>query len=213
MAGQIASGERPATLLLLEHPPTFTTGRLGKPEHLLWDDAELARRRIEVHTTDRGGDFTYHGPGQLVGYPLLPLGKVDHRGHLPQVDYVGNLRRLEQVLIATLADFGLVGLRHQGLTGVWVKSDQAWVKLAAIGVKIDARGISRHGFALNLDPDMTNWQGIVPCGIDQYAVSSVAQQLGQPIPSAAVESSLVGHFGRTFGHQMQTVEAAVLPAA
>jgi len=206
MVRQIAEGQRPPTLLLLEHPHTFTTGRLGRPEHLLWDHGQLAARQIELHQSDRGGDFTYHGPGQLVGYPLLPLGSVDQRDHLPQADYVGYLRRLEQVLVNALGEFGVVGHRMDGLTGVWVSAGQSWAKVAAIGVKIDARGVSRHGFALNVDPDMTYWQGIVPCGIERYAVTSLAEQVGRPIDPEAVAGAVVQHFGRQFGYRMLKVE-------
>ena len=107
LAAQIAVGQAPPSLLLLEHPHIYTFGRRGKASNLLWDEATLRRRGVEVHWIDRGGDVTYHGPGQLVGYPLLPLGRVEASGHLPQADYVGYLRRLEEVLIRALASLGL----------------------------------------------------------------------------------------------------------
>ena len=107
LAAQIAVGQVPPSLLLLEHPHTYTFGRRGKASNLLWDEATLRQRGVEVHWIDRGGDVTYHGPGQLVGYPLLPLGRLEAAGHLPQADYVGYLRRLEEVLIRALASLGL----------------------------------------------------------------------------------------------------------
>ncbi len=124
-AARRAAGEVRDSLLLLEHPPVFTFGRSGHAENLLIDEAECMRRGIEVHWVDRGGDVTYHGPGQLVGYPILNLGKLDSSGRLPQADYVAYVRRLEDVLIAVLAGFGIVAGQRRGLTGVWVQPDVA----------------------------------------------------------------------------------------
>jgi lipoate-protein ligase B len=152
LAPLIASGDQPPILLLLEHPHTYTFGRSGKIENLLWDEAELQRRNVRVHWVDRGGDVTYHGPGQLVGYPLLPLGSpgisvdpTSNAAKLPQADFVGYLRRLENVLIAALDSLGAASFKQPGLTGVWVqspgsraKSQSLPAKIAAIGVKIDA---------------------------------------------------------------------------
>ena len=135
LASRVASGQAPPTLLLLEHPPTYTFGRRGNAENLLWDESELERKGIEVHWVDRGGDITYHGPGQLVGYPILPL-SIDGLGtnpdedavhvdspRIPQADFTGYLRKLESVLIQTLAGYGIVGGQIPGLTGVWVQAD------------------------------------------------------------------------------------------
>jgi lipoyl(octanoyl) transferase len=178
LAGEIAAGQRPPALLLLEHPHTFTFGRRGKSEHLLWDEAELEKRGVSTYWVDRGGDITYHGPGQLVGYPLLPLGnqgliaKNEDKPRIPQADYVGYVRRLEHVLTAVLKTFGIAGKQLNGLSGVWTENRSGSLsKIAAIGVKVDARGISRHGFALNVNPDMSYWNGIIGCGlmvIQQY---------------------------------------------
>jgi lipoate-protein ligase B len=226
LAARIASGAAPPTLLLLEHPHTFTFGRRGKAANLLWDAATLRRRGVEVHWTDRGGDVTYHGPGQLVGYPLLPLGRVDLSGRLPQADYVGYLRRLELALIRALATLGLAAGQVPGATGVWVQPDvasrcprcppasrQRPSKIAAIGVRVDAAGISRHGFALNVSPDMSFWEGIVACDLPGHPAVSLADLL---VPAPTVEQAaqaLIPAFGREFGLQMvEAPQAEQLPA-
>jgi lipoyl(octanoyl) transferase len=216
LARAIAIGDQPPTLLLLEHPHTFTFGRRGKIENLLWDEAELQRRGVSVHWVDRGGDVTYHGPGQLVGYPLLPLGSpgasvdpVSNATRLPQADFVGYLRRLENVLIAALDSLGVTSFQVPGLTGVWVQSpgtvaqpQSLPAKLAAIGVKVDVRGISRHGFALNVNPDMTYWEGIIGCGLTGYPVASLADLL-DPLPSMEQVIQAVSiAFGKEFGYEI-----------
>jgi lipoate-protein ligase B len=222
LAAEIAAGKRPPTLLLLEHPHTYTFGRRGKLENLLWDEAERQRRGIAVHWVDRGGDVTYHGPGQLVGYPLLPLAPGDiiaggpsSSPRLPQADYVGYVRRLEQALIIALAQLGLASGQIQGLTGVWVQPEavshcQACppelrhkpAKVAAIGVKVDVHGVSLHGFALNVDPVMDFWQGIVGCGLKDYAVSSLAQLLDPPPDMEKVMQAVIAAFGKVFGYKV-----------
>jgi lipoate-protein ligase B len=156
-----------------------------------WDAAERDRRAVEVHWVDRGGDVTYHGPGQLVGYPILPLvqGGLQHRDEsgyrrIPRADLTGYLRRLEKTLIKTVASFGLVSGQVEGLTGVWVQPDVASrcrncppearkrpSKIAAIGVKVDVHGVTRHGFALNVSTDLEYWEGIVGCGLDAPVVN------------------------------------------
>ncbi len=220
MASEIAAGTRQQSLLLLEHPHTFTFGRRGKPENLIWRQPELAARGLEIHWTDRGGDVTYHGPGQLVGYPLLRLGRLEPTGRLPQADFVGYVRRLEQLLIRAVATLGLASGQRRGLTGVWVQPDVASrcsscppaarlgpSKLASIGVRVDARGVSRHGFALNVAPDMSYWQGIVACDLPGATMISLADLL-DPLPGMPqVIRSIVSEFGRTFGLEMREVEA------
>ena len=215
-ARAIAKGGQPPTLLLLEHTHTYTFGRRGKIENLLWDEAELERRGVSVQWVDRGGDVTYHGPGQLVGYPLLPLGSPgtsfdpsSKAARLPQTDYVGYLRRLENVLIAALYSLGLACFQTPGLTGVWVQSPGAVAqsqslpaKIAAIGVKIDARGISRHGFALNVNPNMAYWEGIIACGLNGYPVASLANLLN-PLPAMEqVIQAVSVAFGEEFGYEI-----------
>jgi lipoyl(octanoyl) transferase len=152
-------------LLLLEHPRVYTLGRRTDRSHLLFDEAQRAARGIELVEVDRGGDVTYHGPGQLVGYPVLRLASL--RG---VVDYV---RTLEEVLIRVLATYGVVGERITDLTGVWVGDD----KVAAIGVRVASKGVTSHGFALNVTSDLRDFDGIVPCGIVGRGVCSL-QSLG-----------------------------------
>jgi len=204
LAARIAAGEHPPTLVLLTHPPTFTFGRRGDPANLLWGEEGARARGIEVVWSDRGGDVTYHGPGQVVGYPLLPLGKplpaADGRPRLPQGDYVGYLRRLEAVLMRTLAAFGVKGFRMEGMTGVWVRlPDGAPAKIAAIGVRVDAHGVSQHGFALNVATNSAHWQGIVGCGLQGYAVANLADFLHPPPPLEAVMDATAAAFAAEFG--------------
>jgi lipoate-protein ligase B len=230
LAGEIARGERQPTLLLLEHPHTYTFGRRGQADNLLWDEAELARRDIAVHWVDRGGDVTYHGPGQLVGYPLLPLAPGGLRtttssdsADLLQADFIGYLRKLELVLITALADVGVVGEQVPGFTGVWVTREndgdripppgalQNLAKIAAIGVKVDVKGISRHGFALNINPDMSYWDGIIGCGLKGYHETSLAELL-DPTPSTkAVSKIVVSAFKDIFGYTIEWQNTVVNP--
>ena len=219
LAEEIASGERPPTLLLLEHPHTYTFGRRGQAENLLWDEAELERRGISLHWVDRGGDVTYHGPGQLVGYPLLPLTIqglcIDEKSsRIPHADYIGYLRQLEEVIIRSLADFGVSAGRIEGLTGVWVQPEAgAWfergpdAKLAAIGVKVDARGMTRHGFALNIDSDPEYWQGIIACGIVDHPVINLSELVDSAPSMNQVMDAVVECFGAVFQYDM--VEAGL----
>jgi lipoyl(octanoyl) transferase len=220
LAAEIAAGRRPPTLLLLEHPHTYTIGPRGNPANLLWDPAECSRKNISIYHVDRGGDITYHGPGQLVGYPLFPLKKP---GAVPEsgvvIDSVGYIRNLEKALIFTLARFGLVAGTRKGLTGVWIpadvrarclrcdpaeKTDPA--KIASIGVRVDAHGITRHGFALNVIPNMNYWQGIVPCGIGGVVMTSMAELL-DPCPSMMdVMVQTVQVFEEVFSYEMQWVK-------
>ena len=211
LAGEIAAGTRPPTLLLLEHPHTFTFGRRGQLENLLWDEAELEQRGVSVHWVDRGGDVTYHGPGQLVGYPLLPLAdkinrvvRADNASHIPQADYVGYVRRLEQALILALGRFEVPARTLEGLTGVWVpmQGETGVAKLAAIGVKVDAKGVSRHGFALNVNPDMSYWQGIIGCGLVGHQVTCLADILDSPPSLVEVMDALVASFGVVYPYRL-----------
>ena len=227
LAAEIAAGKRPPTLLLLQHPHTYTFGRRGNPDNLLWDGEELTRRRISVHWVDRGGDVTYHGPGQLVGYPLIPLaagglmvqnseraaGKESTR--LPQADYLGYIRKLERSLISALARLGVASGQLNGLTGVWVQPHvpsrclrcppelrSSPAKIAAIGLKVDVKGISRHGFALNINPDMSYWEGIVGCGLGDYPVTCLADLL-YPLPALDTVMNVVAEsFGRVLDYEM-----------
>ncbi|MCE2862953.1 MAG: hypothetical protein RIR76_125 [Verrucomicrobiota bacterium] len=180
------AGKTGDTLVFTEHEPVYTLGlRAGAAAHLLWDEAERARRGIGLEQTGRGGDVTYHGPGQIVGYPIVSL---DHGR-----DLHAYLRFLEQVVIDALAELGLTATRRDGLTGIWIGPR----KIAAIGVAA-RRWVAYHGFALNLDPDLTPFSGIVPCGIPsaQGTVTSVAAELGRAPEAAAVKLLLAAAFWR-----------------
>jgi lipoate-protein ligase B len=220
-AREIAEGKRPPTLLLLEHPHVYTFGRRGKQENLLWGESQLKEKGIAIHWVDRGGDVTYHGPGQLVGYPLIPLVPLSpHRSprlvrtdsRIPDADYVGYVRKLEQALISAMASFGLVTGQRKGLTGVWIQADvysrctrckpedkKKPAKIAAIGVKVDARGVSRHGFALNVNPDMEYWDGIIACGLQDEPVVSLADLFETPPSMERVKQEVITAFREVFG--------------
>ena len=173
-------------LLLLEHPPVITLGRGGKASNLRLPEATLAARGIPVHWVGRGGDVTYHGPGQLVGYPIVDLTAQGHDLHR-------FLRLLEETLLTTLAAFGLRGRRQPGRTGVWV--DDA--KIASIGIGV-RHWVSWHGFALNVATDLRAFDTIVPCGLAGVTMTSMAALLGEEIPLAAVEAVLIDAFSRCF---------------
>lgn len=175
-------------LLLVEHPPVLTVGVRGDGgrSHIVASAEALAARGIEVHETGRGGDITYHGPGQIVGYPILDL-KPD------RCDVHRYVRDLEEVVIRTAADFGLAARRIEGLTGAWVGDE----KLAAIGVRI-SRWITSHGFALNVTTDLDCFRLIVPCGIADRGVTSLAALLGRDVDSGEVERRLTDRFREVF---------------
>src|SRR5687767_9691246 len=176
-------------LLLLEHPHVYTLGSTSHPEHVLTPPEHVG---AELIRTDRGGDVTYHGPGQLVGYPIITL--PEWRDGMR--DVVAYVRNLEDVLIHALADLGIAGEARDRLTGVWVGEE----KVAAIGVKV-ARGRTRHGFALNVDPDLEMFDHIVPCGIRDKGVTSLARLLGPSAPSMPeVLDAVVFRFAERFGH-------------
>ena len=190
LVAAVQEERRPNTLLLLEHPPVYTRGRLAKPEHLRLSPEELAARGAVVVDTDRGGQVTYHGPGQLVAWPVVNL-----RNWGGPLRYV---RTLEQIIIAALADFGIAAGVEPGLTGVWVGN----AKIAAIGVKI-SRGVAHHGFALNVNPDLSWHDHIIPCGITDRPVTAMEQVLGgQDIDMAAVRDSVARQFGKGMGFEM-----------
>jgi len=223
-AAEIATGNRPPTLLLLEHTHVYTFGRRGQAENLLWNESELKDKNVAVHWVDRGGDATYHGPGQLVGYPLIPLTPIpkppaslsEEEGRIPQTDYVGYIRKLEQTLIVALARLGVAAGQRPGKTGVWIQSDvwsrcprcrpedkQKPAKLAAIGVKVDARGVTRHGFALNVNPDMSYWEGIIACGLADEPVAALSDLL-DPVPGMGlVKQEVMTAFGEVFENKMR----------
>jgi lipoyl(octanoyl) transferase len=189
LVAQRKMGAIPDQLILLEHPHTITMGRNGHMENLLAGDDIMARAGIAFHPTDRGGDVTYHGPGQIVGYPILDLREWNR-------DVGAYVRAIEQVLIDTLTDFGIQAGRIPKLTGVWVGER----KIAAIGVHI-SRWITSHGFALNVSTDLRYFQYIVPCGLSK-PVTSMAQ-LGCGASWETVAERLAGHFGRVFEREIE----------
>ena len=201
-AGQIGD-----VLLLLEHSPVITLGRNAKAANVLASTDQLAARGVEVFECDRGGDVTFHGPGQLVGYPIIDLREYGSsqlqpaRKTLGAVDYV---RRLEEVLIRTCGDFGIPTRRVAGLTGAWTESEPA-SKIAAIGVHI-SRSVTSHGFALNVHPDLSYFNLIVPCGIAARPVTSMQKELGRDFDLSEVAQSVSRNFGSAFASQMLWVE-------
>ena len=177
---QVRAGESPSTLLLLEHEPVFSMGRRATLDHVHWDAGERKRRGVDLVWSDRGGDVTYHGPGQLTGYPILDLPALG-------TDIISYIRRLESSLIAYLETIGIAAQPGgPGLTGVWARG----AKVAAIGVKLNQH-VSNHGFALNVSEEaLTNFSGIVPCGLDDKAVTSIASLGG---PQLTVEAAARGY--------------------
>jgi len=188
-------GEIPDQFLLVEHPHTITIGRNGHMENLLAREEILERAGVAFHPTDRGGDITYHGPGQIVGYPILDLRDWKR-------DVLAYVRAIEQVIIDALADFGLEAGRIPTMTGVWING----AKLAAIGVHI-SRWVTSHGFALNLSTDLSYFQYIVPCGLAKPVISMSA--LGACVPKENVIERLVFHFGRVFEYDMVPASANI----
>ncbi len=177
----------PDTFILCEHPPVYTVGRAAKDGANLGVGEEYLRSLgAEVFWSDRGGDATFHGPGQIVGYPILRLKDRDTHGYL---------RRLEDVLIGVLGEYGLEGWHHPEYTGVWVGEE----KIAAIGVKFSSGWIASHGFALNVNTELSWFDRITPCGIKEFGVTSLRKQLGREVPLDEVEGKLVDHFRRLFG--------------
>ena len=175
------------TILFLEHPPVITLGRNAKSEHVLSSPEILEQSGVELVETDRGGEVTYHGPGQLVGYLILDLSAIRR-------DVVWYVRTLEEALIRTAKDFGLSAGRMEGRPGVWVNQ----AKVAAIGIHI-SRWVTSHGFALNLETDLNFFRHIVPCGIAAYPVTSFQQLLGKPVNRFLVEERIVQHLGALLG--------------
>jgi lipoyl(octanoyl) transferase len=194
------SGEIPDTLLLLEHSHVYTLGRNARQENLLFSRERLAELGAEVFETDRGGDVTYHGPGQLVGYPILDLTR--HRR-----DLAWYMRSLEEVFIRAAGDFGITAARLKGCPGVWVGN----AKLVAMGVHV-SRWITSHGFAFNVSTDLSYFEHIVPCGLRDKGVTSLEKLLGQRVEMAEAIEGVVKHFGAVFGLEMATNRPAIVEA-
>lgn len=187
-------------LILLEHEPVITLGRMANDSHVLASAEQLHQSGITVQRIERGGDVTYHGPGQLVGYPILSL----EAHHLGISDYMHNL---EEVLIRTLADFGLAAERRQGIIGVWVRGG----KIAALGARVE-RGVTYHGFALNVAPNLSHFSLIVPCGLADAEVTSMERELGHGVEVSPVRECVIRHFGQVFAVPMEEAPPARLPS-
>src|SRR6266436_1106576 len=182
-------------LLLCEHPHVITQGRNGKRENLLASEHVLRQKGVEFHATDRGGDITYHGPGQIVGYPILNLGAIRR-------DVVWYVRMLEEVMIRATAEFGISAERVAGKTGIWVRAGNTEEKLAAIGVHI-SRWVTSHGFAYNVSTDLRNFDLIVPCGIADRKATSLEKLLGRDMEQKEVALRIAKHLGELLGRDIK----------
>jgi lipoyl(octanoyl) transferase len=191
LVAQRKAKQVPDTLLLLEHPHVYTLGRNASQEHLLFSKEKLWALQAQVCETDRGGDVTYHGPGQLVGYPIFDL--AQHRR-----DVSWYMRSLEEVFIGVARDYGIEAGRLAGAPGVWIGNE----KLVAMGVHL-SRWIASHGFALNVNTDLSYFDWIVPCGLPDKGVTSLARRLGKTIPMGVVIDKVIEHFGKVFGFDME----------
>jgi lipoyl(octanoyl) transferase len=181
----------PNYLIFVEHPHVYTLGKSGKPENLLLDEKGLVEKEATYYKINRGGDITYHGPGQLVGYPILDLDNFFTDIHL-------YLRTLEEAVILTLADYGITAGRYPGYTGVWIDPDLPTArKICAMGVRC-SRWVTMHGFAFNVNPDLSYFKNIIPCGIDDKAVTSMELELGRKVELEEVKEKLKGHIANLF---------------
>lgn len=189
----------PNHLLFCQHPHVYTLGKNGKPDHLLLEEDALAEKNAKYYRINRGGDITYHGPGQLVGYPILDLDNFFTDIHL-------YMRMLEESIILTLADYGLEAGRMDGLTGVWLgfKAQENPRKICALGVKT-SRWVTMHGFALNVNTDLSYFGNIIPCGIQDKAVTSMAAELGYEPAMQDVSEKLKNHLAELFRMELQEV--------
>ena len=184
----------PDVLLLCEHPHVITLGRNARPEHLLANDRRLAEMSVELHATDRGGDITYHGPGQIVGYPILDL--TEHRR-----DVRWYVEQLEEVMIRATADFGIPARRIEGQHGVWIDTPSGEEKLGALGVHL-SRWVTSHGFAYNVSTDLRYFDLIVPCGIAGKRATSLERALGRDVSIEEARRRVTLHFSEVFEREL-----------
>ncbi|HVW14792.1 MAG TPA: lipoyl(octanoyl) transferase LipB [Mucilaginibacter sp.] len=185
----------PNYLVFCQHPHVYTLGKSGKPEHLLLDEKGLKEKNASYYPINRGGDITYHGPGQIVGYPILDLDNFFTDIHL-------YLRTLEEAVIKTLAGYGLEAGRYPGYTGVWFDADNDRArKICAMGVRC-SRWVTMHGFAFNVNADLDYFKNIVPCGIDDKDVTSMQRELGRKVDEEEVKYLLKGHIAELFGMEL-----------
>ena len=187
---RVANGELPAVLLLLNHPHVYTIGRRGNPEDIHLSPKKLTELGVEIHRAGRGGEVTYHGPGQIVAYPIINLKQL---GIGPML----YIRGLEQILINALSEFGIPAESEGHPTGVWAGG----AKIAAIGVRV-SRGVTTHGFALNVSPDLNYFDHIVPCGMPECRITSITAEIG-PVKLDKVTTSLIKHFRQHFGFKIE----------
>ncbi len=192
----------PDVLLICEHPHVITLGRNGTRDHLHAGDALLEQMRVEFHTSDRGGDITYHGPGQIVGYPILDL--TEHRR-----DIGWYVQQLEEVMVRASADFGIAAKRVEGQHGVWIDTASGEEKLGALGVHL-SRWVTSHGFAYNVSTDLRYFELIVPCGIAGKGVTSVERVLGRTVSMAEVRERLIAHFASVFERDLRKMRSEEL---
>ena len=196
LAAKRLAGSIPDTLILLEHPPVYTCGKRWKPEHLRWAESHMAAAGAELHFIDRGGSVTFHGPGQLVGYPVVDLG--------PRPDVVGYVRALEDVVIGACAEGGIEGLaRNPANSGVWADDR----KVCAIGVRVTRARVTLHGFALNCSTDLSWFDAIVPCGLADHGVTSLTEVAGRDVTVAEMAPLVSAQFQRVFGLQLSETTA------
>jgi len=197
LAHRRAGDETPDVLVLLEHPPTYTAGRRSDPAHVLWTEDRIRAAGAELHHIDRGGSLTFHGPGQLVGYPILKLGS--------RLEVIEHLRRMEEIVIRAGADIG-VGLgRDPKQTGVWAGDK----KVAAIGVRLTAGRVTLHGFGLNCSTDLSWFDAIVPCGLADRGVTSLSELAGRTITTEEIAPLVEHHFEDTFGRTLEPAPASL----
>ena len=194
LVAEVGAGARGDTLLMLEHPHTYTCGRRGGRDHILISQEQISAEGIAVLDVDRGGDITYHGPGQLVAYPIINV--MSDGG---TIDYHAYIRSLETVLIQLLEGYGIAAYRVPGYTGVWVMTSAGEEKIAAIGVKVDGRGVTSHGIALNVTTDLRFFSYIVPCGISEKGVASLERLLPDPPSMQQVKRVFAAHFSAVYG--------------
>jgi lipoyl(octanoyl) transferase len=195
--GSTANLTTPNYLVFCEHPHVYTLGKSGKPEHLLLDEQGLKDKQATYYPINRGGDITYHGPGQIVSYPILDLDNFFTDIHL-------YLRTLEEAVILTIAEYGLKGERYEGYTGVWLDADipEKARKICAMGVRC-SRWVTMHGLAFNVNPDLAYFKNIVPCGIDDKAVTSMQAELGRELNITEVKKTLKHHISVLFEMDME----------
>jgi lipoyl(octanoyl) transferase len=190
LADDVAAGG-PNTVLLVTHPHVFTLGTMSDESNVLWDEGQRARLGVSLVYSDRGGDVTYHGPGQIVMYPVVKLPRKPGAMHAHVIEY---LRRMERCVIAFLAEYGVTGISIPGYAGVWVETPGGEAKIAAMGVRVNVKGIATHGIALNVNTDLRYFSGIIPCGIPDKGVTSLHALLGRPVNELYARARLVRCF-------------------